>query len=217
MKIFYTADTHLDHCFLQDLANKAIREKAALLHGGDFLDIYECGRYPIEVQIEHCTKLITTIQKHAAFFYTQGNHDIDNRTKNPNWITWDHGTIHTPDFVLTILKYNDPSNFEIATSGASHGTTLPWIILCHEPPAGSLTAGTGGSNLHRRIIEKFQPNYFLCGHHHNAPFSKTGSSTDKIGITNVLNPGKKYNGRPNYFEITEENVKWYKTKINTKL
>lgn len=209
MKILYTADTHLDHRFLQDLANKAIDEKAILLHGGDFIDIYERGAYPIELQLQHCTKLVTAIQRLVPFYYSQGNHDIDPCVPNKAWVTWDAKTHTTDECVITILKYNDPSNFEVAALGAKQRDGKPWVIVCHEPPFSSLTAGSGGSKTSQRIVKELQPDFFLCGHHHLAPFSKKGSHTDIIGSTTVLNPGKRNTGRPNFFTIEGSKSKWY--------
>ena len=64
---------------------------------------------------------------------------------------------------------------------------VPWIVLHHEPPAGTLVGGNQGDrNLHYKIRE-YQPDFVVSGNLHSQPY--VGSFADKVGGTWCFNPG----------------------------
>ena len=67
------------------------------------------------------------------------------------------------------------------------------LFITHAPPYGTktdqLTSGDHvGSKSIRKIIEEFQPTLNICGHIHES------KGVDKIGITQVINPGELSDG-----------------------
>ncbi|SDU18356.1 Predicted phosphoesterase [Verrucomicrobium sp. GAS474] len=67
----------------------------------------------------------------------------------------------------------------------------PWIVLAHNPPVHTAVAATpndsGGSDHIRLWVERFQPDYLLSGHLHQAP--DLGSFRAELGQCLCLNPG----------------------------
>ena len=66
----------------------------------------------------------------------------------------------------------------------------PLILICHCPPKGTLLdrAGEGmhfGSTAVREFVDRRQPEYFYCGHVHEA-----AGAMDRIGRTQGWNVGK---------------------------
>ncbi|MEM6822297.1 MAG: metallophosphoesterase [Verrucomicrobiota bacterium] len=65
----------------------------------------------------------------------------------------------------------------------------------HAPPQGSKTSWNGKKHLgDPTIVEwinKYQPEFVLSGHIHNAPYHADGSWIDRIGETVVINGGRK--------------------------
>ena len=68
------------------------------------------------------------------------------------------------------------------------------IMITHCPPEGSKIEAMGypGSRGIRKAIDKFKPNFLICGHIHQG-----GGLTEKFGKTKVLNVARK----PVIFEI----------------
>ncbi|MDI9437519.1 MAG: metallophosphoesterase [Euryarchaeota archaeon] len=86
------------------------------------------------------------------------------------------------------------------------------IFVTHTPPHGTSTdllpsGEHAGSTSLRRLIEEFQPTINICGHIHES------RGTDRIGETQVLNPGKLDEGYGCLIHIPEEE----KTRIKTKI
>ncbi len=102
-------------------------------------------------------------------------------------------------YTLAGLGYSNPTPFntpgemseqELASRLAAF-TGLPRLVaICHCPPLGSALDRSGtqhfGSTAVREFIEREQPEYFFCGHIHEA-----GGVTDRIGRTQAVNVGKK--------------------------
>ena len=86
--------------------------------------------------------------------------------------------------------------------------TLLKIMVCHTPPLNTacdkLPNGMHvGSGKVREFIEKYQPDYCLCGHIHE------GVGVDKIGATVVANPGAFLEG---YYGILDTEKKQVELK-----
>jgi len=63
----------------------------------------------------------------------------------------------------------------------------PWIVLHHEPPAGSQVGGPFGNNGLPYFVEEYQPNFLLSGHIHLQPYR--GGFAERLGATWCFNPG----------------------------
>jgi Icc-related predicted phosphoesterase len=67
----------------------------------------------------------------------------------------------------------------------------PLVLVCHAPPYGTAldqirSGAHGGSTAVMRFIETYQPQYFFCGHIHEAEGKHV-----RIGETEARNVGKK--------------------------
>ena len=98
------------------------------------------------------------------------------------------------------LGYSNPTPFDTPGeySEAEIGERLqrfvgltPLVLVCHAPPFGTALDQVrngvhAGSHSVREFIEKHQPEYFFCGHIHEAE-----GVTIEMGRTRAMNVGKK--------------------------
>jgi Icc-related predicted phosphoesterase len=63
----------------------------------------------------------------------------------------------------------------------------PWIVLHHEPPAGTKVGGPFGNSGLPYLVEEYQPNFLLSGHIHLQPYR--GDFAERLGATWCFNPG----------------------------
>lgn len=103
-------------------------------------------------------------------------------------------------YQLAALGYSNPTPFntpgeyteeEIARYLEPFATLSPLILVCHCPPAGTpLDAAPGGrhfgSTAIAAFVEKHQPEWFFCGHIHEAAGTEC-----MLGKTRGRNLGKK--------------------------
>jgi uncharacterized protein len=83
--------------------------------------------------------------------------------------------------------------------------TIPLVLLCHHPPQGTRTDWTwgqqhAGSQAVRAFIERIQPIVCITGHIHEA------IGVDRIGRTQIINPGPLWKGGYAYIELTSDAV-----------
>lgn len=124
----------------------------------------------------------------ARFCGKYGLHDFHDRT------------IEIEGHVIAGLGYSNPTPFdtpgeyseeELAERLAKFESAAPRVLICHAPPKNSTLdrAGEGlhfGSTAVRDFIERAQPEYFFCGHIHEA-----AGQQDTIGRTRGWNVGKR--------------------------
>lgn len=111
-----------------------------------------------------------------------------------------HGqTIQTNGYYIAGLGYSSPTPFdtpgeyseaEIQKRLAAFAGLNPLILICHCPPKGTALDRVrdnlhAGSTAVRDFIEKYQPDYFLCGHVHEAAGTEA-----ELGRTRCRNVGK---------------------------
>jgi Icc-related predicted phosphoesterase len=98
------------------------------------------------------------------------------------------------------LGYSNPTPFEtpgeyselqLAERLERFAELSPLVLICHAPPYGTaldqIRPGLhAGSRSVRDFIEKHQPEYFFCGHIHEAE-----GAAEEIGRTRAWNVGKK--------------------------
>ncbi|HLZ07330.1 MAG TPA: metallophosphoesterase, partial [Chloroflexota bacterium] len=85
-------------------------------------------------------------------------------------------------------EYSEP---ELAERLSRFDKMSPLVMVCHCPPINTKLdhAGEGkhfGSRSVREFIERTQPQYFFCGHIHEA-----AGAWDQLGKTRAHNVGKK--------------------------
>lgn len=80
------------------------------------------------------------------------------------------------------------SQFEAKLKKFKDKEANKFVFLVHEPPyntsLGSIEDMKIGSKAIRNFIEKYQPDYCICGHFH-----ENEGKEDKIGRTRIINPG----------------------------
>ncbi|MEI6033613.1 MAG: metallophosphoesterase [Verrucomicrobiae bacterium] len=84
--------------------------------------------------------------------------------------------------------------------------SVPWIVLCHEPPGETPLAATyiaREADLARMMIEAAAPDFSLHGHIHQAPTSPGGLWIWQIGKTVSFNPGQSAAGEAPHFILLE--------------
>ena len=112
-----------------------------------------------------------------------------------------HGrTLKVDGHTIGGLGYSNPTPFdtpgeyteeELAARLASFADVKPLVMVCHCPPLGTRLDRAGekqhfGSKSVREFIERQQPEYFFCGHIHEA-----AGTSEQVGATRAFNVGKK--------------------------
>ncbi len=112
-----------------------------------------------------------------------------------------HGrTFEAGGYHIAGLGYSSPTPFntpgeyseaEIARRLRLFESLNPLVLICHCPPAGTpldlISKGVhGGSVSVREFIERVQPQYFICGHIHEAE-----GVTARLGATECVNAGRR--------------------------
>jgi Icc-related predicted phosphoesterase len=112
-----------------------------------------------------------------------------------------HGrTIRVDEFHVAGLGYSSPTPFntpgeysedEMEERLKTFADLSPLVLICHAPPRGT-PLDRVRENLHigsqavRDFIERHQPQYFFCGHVHEAE-----GQTSSLGSTRAVNVGKR--------------------------
>lgn len=210
-----TTDTHLMMRHLLNIAKEACDEgAAAVIHAGDHLELTEFGRYPALRQVADHQEVFSQICQVIPFITCSGNHDLLNESNawlkeplSPNFTGDESHVVLTKGgvtVVVTTVPYLANNALGLAEVGREMADEIPgafWMVLQHEPPKDSKTAGGGGSMIMRRLVHQFKPDVFLCGHLHFAPLRKGGDWSDLMGETLVINPGRNQNKMPNTVRI----------------
>ena len=94
----------------------------------------------------------------------------------------------------TVTPFDTPGEYgedEIAERLEKFAAWKPRVLICHSPPLGTpldrIKEGRhAGSRAVREFIEKHRPEYFFCGHIHEAE-----GVVLQMGATRAMNVGKK--------------------------
>lgn len=149
--------------------------------------------------------LAPAMQKRAERMYViPGNHesetDIARFCEQYGFRNFHCQSIQLASHTIAGLGYSNPTPFntpgeyteqELAERLEKFAGIHPLILVCHTPPKNSQLdrAGEGqhyGSTAVREFIEKNQPEYFYCGHIHEA-----AGKQETIGRTQGWNVGKR--------------------------
>jgi len=188
MKILAISDTHGDSQLIRKVAQMAKKEKIDLiLHAGDltYFDKEQKGLLgPLtennrEVLMVHGNHESEETLKRLSEIYplAKSVHSIGIE-KNKVGIfgsgTTDWGFIKDSKQIFKELKKGHEKIKKLEKK----------IMISHSPPAGSAIEllGFPGSYGVRKAIDKFKPNFLVCGHIHEG-----GGLVEKIGDTTVIN------------------------------
>ena len=111
-----------------------------------------------------------------------------------------HGrTFEAAGYTIAGLGYSNPTPFdtpgeyseaELAERLKPFANVKPLILVCHCPPKDTTLDRAGaahfGSSSIRRFIEDAQPQWFFCGHIHEA-----AGQQEQLGVTTGVNVGKQ--------------------------
>jgi len=96
-------------------------------------------------------------------------------------------------FAEDVQESYDREIHSLISEGQHLSVELPWLLLCHEPPASTKIAGDYLSQealLARQIVEAARPNISLHGHMHEAPNSPDGGFCDTLAEACCFNTGQ---------------------------
>jgi hypothetical protein len=97
--------------------------------------------------------------------------------------------------------YTEAEYTQILTAAADNiDAAIPKILVTHQPPTGVLRIRALGSQAIRAFIEETQPLICFTGHVHEA------RGIERIGSTQVINPGAFKHGYYAYAEIVDGQV-----------
>ncbi|MBI4909727.1 MAG: metallophosphoesterase [Acidobacteria bacterium] len=143
-------------------------------------------------------------QRAGRVYVIPGNHESESdiaRLCEQHGLHNFHGrSLQTGGFQVAGLGYSNITPFhtpgeygepEMASRLEPFAALHPLILVCHCPPKGTPLdrAGEGqhfGSQAVREFIDRVQPEYFFCGHIHEAEGTQT-----QIGKTKCVNVGKR--------------------------
>ncbi len=194
MRIFATGDIHGDSALAFDLAEKAEKEKADLvvisgdLTHGDAPSEYIIGPFK---------------NKNMNVIFVPGNHDSFATAdflsemysiKNLHGSGVRYGKIGffgAGGANIGVERLHEDELFSILNYGFEKINYLDKkIMVTHVHPSGTLmekfTSLFPGSSGVRKAVEKFQPDFLLCSHVHEAE-----GIEEKIGKTTVINVGRQ--------------------------
>jgi uncharacterized protein len=150
-------------------------------------------------------KMGEILERRAGRVYVlPGNHeterDIAQFCERHGFQNFHGATLNVNGAHLAGLGYSSPTPFdtpgeyseeEIAGRLAKFAALKPLILICHAPPLDTALDRVheglhAGSRAVREFIEKYQPEYFFCGHIHEAE-----GVAIQMGATQARNVGKR--------------------------
>ena len=191
MKLLVFSDIHGDTAALQKLMDT---EADYYFAAGDLVN----WRRGLE-------KVGPILQRRADRMYVlPGNHesasDVARFCERYGLHDFHGGKIEVDGYTIAGLGYSTPTPFdtpgeyteaEMSERLAPFAELKPLVMICHCPPLGTRLdrAEEGkhfGSKSIRDFIERAQPEYFFCGHIHEA-----AGVVEQMGRTRAMNVGKK--------------------------
>ncbi|MBV9083464.1 MAG: metallophosphoesterase [Acidobacteriaceae bacterium] len=191
MKLLIFSDTHGDTAALARLVDT---DADLYFAAGDLVN---WGR-----GLEHTGPILA--RRAQRMYVLPGNHESENDIvrlcRDFRLHNFHGGALQAGPYQVAGVGYSNPTPFdtpgeyteeELAKRLASFATLTPLILICHCPPRDTpldrVNANThAGSTAIRQFIERYQPEYFFCGHIHEAAGVET-----QLGKTHCRNVGKK--------------------------
>jgi Icc-related predicted phosphoesterase len=176
---------------------------------GDLLDIRSA--VPIPAQTAAVSAQIARIGSRGTLAASSGNHDLDDRDaageKTALWLQRarsvgvhvDGDSIMVGSTLVTVCPWWDGpagrQELEDRLIAESDRDKHRWAWVYHSPPTGSPLSWDGrreyGDEALAEWIGRFEPDFVLTGHIHQAPFANGGGWSDRIGRTWLFNPGRE--------------------------
>ena len=221
MRVLLVSDLHYDLRKLDWVLARATDPTAAIdvaVLAGDLLDI--ASPVPLDAQITVVLHYLERLAARVPTVVCSGNHDLDSRTDSGEKITrWlsearDHGVVVDGDSldlegwrVTACAWWEGPETLaalEERLDAAAADRPAHWAWAFHGPPEGPLSwTGTrhyGDPEL-PRLLDKYAPDVVLCGHIHQAPFTREGGWAERRGSTWLFNAGYQLGHEPTSIEL----------------
>jgi Icc-related predicted phosphoesterase len=150
-------------------------------------------------------KMAEPMKRRAGSVYVlpgnhESEHDVEMFCQRHGFVNFHGGTLAIGDAHVAGLGYSTPTPFdtpgeyseqEMATRLEKFAGIRPRVLICHAPPLDTeldrIKEGLhAGSRAVREFIQKVQPEYFFCGHIHEAE-----GKVIQMGATRAMNVGKK--------------------------
>ena len=191
MKLLIFSDIHSDYRALERLMEM---EADYYFAAGDIVS-WERG-------LERCGMILS--KRAARVYVLPGNHESEATISGfcrKFGLNAFHGqTLTVGQYHAAGLGYSNPTPFntpgeyseaELTRRLAPFASLRPLILVCHCPPKNTLLDRVrvgvhAGSQAVREFIERHQPDYFFCGHIHEAE-----GASDQLGATRAFNAGKQ--------------------------
>jgi Icc-related predicted phosphoesterase len=165
----------------------------------------------LSTQVVVVLKYLKRMRLGTQVLVCSGNHDLDTPNAlgemHAGWarslrklsVAGDGDTVLIGDVTITCCPWWDgPETLKqvgdqlTAAADERRGT---WIWVYHAPPPDSPVSWNGhryfGDQALTGWIAQHQPDIVLCGHVHEAPFTRNGSWVDRIGNTWLFNAGRQ--------------------------
>jgi Icc-related predicted phosphoesterase len=191
MKLLIFSDIHND---LRSLERLMATEADYYFAAGDLVSF---GR-----GLDACGELMKA--KGERVYCLPGNHessgDIERLCDRYGLRNFHEKTLAVGEYTVAGLGYSNPTPFntpgeyteaQLAERLAKFSGLAPLILICHTPPHGTrldtIKPGAhAGSTAVGKFIQTEQPQYFFCGHIHEA-----AGVEERLGATTAVNVGKK--------------------------
>jgi Icc-related predicted phosphoesterase len=196
---------------------------------GDLADVV--NPVPMEVQVVVLAKYLNLMASSAKVLAASGNHDLDGPgalgEQVAGWLQRsgvgdvhvDGASVDVGDIRFTVCPWWDgpKTRDAVAAQLAAAAVDRPrlWIWLYHAPPAGTVLCRDGRREFPDHDlaawIAEHQPDIVLSGHIHQAPWIEGGSWHDRLGRTQVFNPGRQLGPVPAHitFDTEAATADWF--------
>ncbi len=188
---------------------------------GDLIDIYSV--VDAETQIVVVLKYLKRLRGLTRVIVCSGNHDLDGLGANGEmqalWmnavkrlaIPGDGDTSFIDGTMITACAWWDGPLTQKAIgrqlADAVKYRDGSWIWIYHAPPTNSPIAWSDTGHRHygdaalTGWIAEYSPDLVICGHVHDAPFTREGSWVDRMGATWIFNAGRQIGEVPTSIAI----------------
>lgn len=197
-KIMAIADIHGDTGLAKKLAKKAEKENVdMIIIAGDFTWFGQPAKEIISPFLKHKKPVLAI----------HGNHDPETMSKELEQVYKGVVDLHMKNHIQDKIGffgsgttdwgfYEDEKKVykELSKAHTKLKNLKKKIMVAHSPPQGSKIElmGLPGSRGVRKAIDKFKPDFLICGHFHEG-----GGLIEQIGKTKIINAARK----PIIFEI----------------
>jgi Icc-related predicted phosphoesterase len=196
---------------------------------GDLADV--ANPVPLGVQAVVLDRYLDQLAEHATVLVVSGNHDLDGPGPDgeqvAGWLRRRRGgRIHSDgtSFDVDGLRFTMCPWWDGPITRGGVGEQLAaaavdrpqrWVWLYHAPPAGTVLCRDGRREFpdHQLAawIAEHRPDIVLSGHIHQAPWIDGGSWHDRLGSTQVFNPGRQMGQVPPHITLdtTARTADWF--------